>query len=787
MSPLTITAEFSDALEQLRAGQSLFLTGRAGTGKSTLVRMFLETTKRTVVVAAPTGIAALNVGGYTLHRLFSFPPGISPEQIRTGAYRPGRFATTLQNLETLIIDEISMVRADLFDCLALALERFGPKPGTPFGGVQVVLVGDLHQLPPVVIDGERGYFEDVYDSPFFFSAAAYDAKRFSTVELTTVFRQINDASMVEILNAVRDGGLLEDARRVLNGHTDPGFEPPLEQFWLTLATTNRIAGARNRAMLERIEETQLVSRAWITGDLDGMEHPAEEALAYKRGAQIMLLTNDPEDRWVNGTVARIRDMAVDDEGGPAVVVELPDGQLAMIGLHTWEVTRPTVRGGSLVHEVVGTFSQLPFRLAWAITIHKSQGQTLDRVVVDLTGGTFADGQLYVALSRCRSLAGLVLTRDVLPRDLRVDQRVRRFLRAQSPTGTSRGNVHLGVCWVGDEGTRWKPRPLEIAAVTDDGQQFSTLINPTRDLGTARTDHGITAADVELAPLLAEAWAALAPVLAGRAPVGHGIDTALSRIDFELKRNGVVFPMPLGTEVDDGILTRPEHLALLAPTALERALAVRDIAARRGLHGEEPFGQRTERGGHLLPRPERDRELVFAVHADRGGEPARTLAVALAGAAVRGSLSPRARSVLRAVEAETGATILDDDPAGASGSIGEVLVPGTRVCFTGTAHDERGRELSRFEVEILAQSHGLAPVAAVTKTRCDALVVAELGTQSGKARKAMLYGKPVFSMAEFLAWASGDLPASAQGAAAQVLPPVRIEIIADPYLPVRPHP
>ena len=767
MTALTLTAEFSDALEKLHAGVPVFLTGRAGTGKSTLIRTFLESTSRSVVVAAPTGIAALNVGGYTLHRLFSFPAGITPEQVRSGDYRPGRFMKTLKALDTLVIDEISMVRADLFDCLVLALEQFGPKPGTPYGGVQLVLVGDLHQLPPVVTEHEREHFQTYYESPFFFSGHQYAASSFAVVELTTVFRQLNDTRMVEILNAVRDGGLLEEARTELNRHTDPEFEPPLDEFWLTLATTNRIAGARNRRMLERLPAHSAFSTARITGDLDGMERPAEDVLEYKAGAQIMLLTNDPADRWVNGTLAKITETLFDDDGEPYVVVELPDGSRATVERHLWEVTRPSVAGGQLTHEVVGTFSQLPFRLAWAITIHKSQGQTLDRVVVDLTGGTFADGQLYVALSRCRCLDGMVLTRDVLPKDLRVDQRVRRFLRSQAPALQTRGSVYLGVCWVGDEGSRWKPRPVELAVVTDDGQQASTLVNPTRDLGSARTDHGITAADVELAPLLEQAWAALAPLLSERTPIGLHVDQALSRIDFELKRNQHVTRMPLGTELDDGSLTWEDRTRLGAPTALERALAARDIAARRGLTGEEPFPAIDDRPGYLMPRGDEGVELlVHAPGLDASDEDrAAALTEALRAAAGRAALSPTARGILQEIEAQLGTQILDGDQ-GADVDLSDVLSPGARVCFTGTAHDADGRELSRYDVESLAASHGLGPVANVTKTRCDALVVAELGTQSGKAKKAAQYGKPIIAFDDFLAWADGtSSPAGSSPAAA----------------------
>ncbi|MGO1284545.1 MAG: exonuclease domain-containing protein, partial [Brachybacterium sp.] len=277
-APLNITGEFQAALEHLHAGHHLFLTGKAGTGKSTLIRHYLESTQRSTITVAPTGIAALNVDGYTIHRLFSFPLGVTEETVRGGGYYPRRFAKALKGLDTLIIDEASMVRADLFDALTAALERFGPKPGTPFGGVQLVLVGDLYQLPPVVRDAEAAWIEERFGTPFFFSARSFDPATFPVVELSTVFRQQGDDKLVTLLNAVRDGTLLEDARAELNQRTDPEFEPPLDEFWLTLATTNRIVGARNRQLLERLPDPAQTFTARITGDTDGFEHPTDDSL-----------------------------------------------------------------------------------------------------------------------------------------------------------------------------------------------------------------------------------------------------------------------------------------------------------------------------------------------------------------------------------------------------------------------------------------------------------------------------------------------------------------------------
>ncbi|MFC4127221.1 AAA family ATPase [Nocardia rhizosphaerae] len=743
--PLTITPEFAEGLTRLGNGENVFLTGRAGTGKSTLVRQFLATTPRRVVVAAPTGIAALNVEGYTIHRLFSFHAGTTLDEVRSARYSPRRFAKTLGNLDTLILDEASMVRADLFDCLAVALERFGPKPGTPFGGVQVVLVGDLFQLPPVVTEGEKEFFQTRYSSPYFFAADAFD--HFPVIELTTVFRQIGDTRMVELLNDVREGALLDAARQELNARTEPDFRPPIDEFWLTLTTTNPIAAARNRETLALLPEPELSHRGITAGELDGFELPVAEQLTYKVGAQIMLVTNDPADRWVNGTIGRITAHRI-DQGRPVARVLLPTGQEVEVGPHTWEITRPVVEGATLRHEIVGTYTQLPFQLAWAITIHKSQGQTLDRVVVDLSGGTFADGQLYVALSRCTSLGGLVLRRPVQPRDLKTDHRIRRFLLAGRPRARSVGNAYLAVCVVGEEGRMWRPRPVELAVVTDDGLELTTLINPTRDLGTARTEFGISAIDVRLAPLLTEAWAALAPRLAGRVPVGVDIDRQLRDVDYEFKRNGSVVTMPLGVELETHGVSAENIARSAAGTALERAKAVRDIA--RSTHpymGEtvEVFPTVDHGGGYLLTRGGRadcfhpgatNDVLIHDLRAKAGGGP----------------LDRESTALLRDVENRLGCQLIDPDIVGEAADIATVLIPGARICFTGTVLDDAGREVTRGDLEALAERCGLQPVASVTKKRCDALICAEAGTMSGKGRKAAEYGKPMFTAKEFLCWA-----------------------------------
>ena len=784
-TPLVHTEELSQALELLEGGENLFLTGRAGTGKSTLIRQFLATTKRRVVVAAPTGIAALNVGGYTIHRLLSLTATTTLEDVRSGRHRPGRFAKTLAGLDTLIIDEASMVRADLFDMLTAALERFGPQPGRPWGGVQLVLVGDLHQLPPVVTDREEEYFSTRYASPFFFSADSYRPELFPTVELTTVFRQAGDDRLTAILNALREGALLGHAMAELNERTDSEFQPPAGELWLTLTPTNRLATARNRQRLEQLDTPEHLSTATRTGDLSTLDEPADATLHLKVGAQVMMLTNDPADRWVNGTLGRIEHIEPGHgaDGELSVVVTFTDGSAAEIGPYVWEATRPVLDGGALRHEVVGTFTQLPLRLAWAVTIHKSQGQTLDRVLVDLTGGTFSAGQVYVALSRCTSMAGLVLRRPVLAKDLKSDRRITRFLASARPSTAQGRFCAIATLVVGEEGRRSRPRPVELAVALPDGTALSTLVNPQRDLGDARSRWGLTTADIALAPTLAEAWAVLAPVLEGYTPVGANIDETIALIDFELKRLGAVVPLPLGVPVTVPAprgRAEPERSALdLAQEALT-AFAAEGAATEAVDAFTDPAETDLQEGGlgYLLtrdpgvPAPQPAHLPGFADLLAASGPISAALldgrvpaAVTLSGptlelvraqvllAAGRVPTSTAVLDRLGGLEVLLGAGLADQVAAGAPEVVGaaEALYPGARVCFTGEVLTPSGGALSRTQMEELARAGGLRPVPTMTKTRTDVLVTAETGTQSGKARKAREYGTPVLDAGPFFGW------------------------------------
>lgn len=405
----------------------LLITGSAGTGKSTLLSHFCGSVDWDPVVLAPTGVAALNVNGQTIHRFFGFGIDVTPEAVARRRGKP-RNVNLYRNLRTLIIDEVSMLRADLLDCVDLFLRRYGPSPNARFGGVHMVFIGDLYQLPPVVTGMEQKALRELYASPHFFSARALEDVELEIIELTQVFRQ-RDRDFVRLLNRIRKNSLEDGDLERFNARVDPHFEPPEGQGYITLTGTNRKAGLINRVRLEGIRAPEHQFDAVIEGDFSREYHPTDAQLRFKAGAQIMLLNNDSAQRWVNGSIGVIEGVQIG--GGEAfVLARLADsGRRVRVEPHEWELIRFEAREGSIVSRPAGAFTQFPFRLAWAVTVHKSQGKTFERMVIDLDR-VFAAGQAYVALSRCTSLEGLTLTRPLPEGAIRCDWRVQRFLTGE---------------------------------------------------------------------------------------------------------------------------------------------------------------------------------------------------------------------------------------------------------------------------------------------------------------------------------------------------------------------
>lgn len=420
MSDIKLSAEQEALFEVMETtSQHLFITGRAGAGKSVLLRHFRENTTKKVVVAAPTGIAALNVKGQTLHSLFKLPPQL----FRKGSLQPNpRACMLLKRIDTLVIDEISMVRADLLDAVDERL-REATKKDMPFGGVQVIMFGDVYQLPPVVEEGLMSYFEHVHEGYFFFNALVWRQAEFKIYELTQVFRQ-KDPVFKDILNAVRDGSVIDSQIEALNARH--GVSIPAEGT-VTLAPTNNLVTTINQRRLDQLEGKAFEYRAMVTGEMKRGTFPTEEIIQLKVGAQVVLLQNDKDKRWVNGTVATVSKLQKDDKG-ERITVKV-DGIDYTLEQATWEEIRYEYdhTSGKVKADVVSSFTQYPIRLAWALTIHKSQGQTYESVALDLTTSTFAHGQMYVALSRCTSLEGLYLKMPAKRKDIIVEPKVIEFM------------------------------------------------------------------------------------------------------------------------------------------------------------------------------------------------------------------------------------------------------------------------------------------------------------------------------------------------------------------------
>lgn len=422
LKPLELNASFREALDLMeKTDKGVFITGRAGTGKSTLLRLFRTTTRKKLVVLAPTGVAALNVKGQTIHSFFGFPGRpLSPKDIKKV-----RNKKVYKNLETIIIDEISMVRADLLDNidLFLRLNRNNPEP---FGGVQMLFFGDLFQLPPVVAsDAEAMLFNNYYESPYFFSAHLFDrGYTMEMLELHKVYRQEN-RYFLRLLDAIRTNRMDFEDLEELNERYLPEFD--LEDHYITLSPRNYKVDQINERRLNELKEQEEVFFADVKGNFDPRLYPTEQALKLKLGAQVMFIKNDPEKKFVNGTIGKVLAF-----GNNTVKVEIKEEgkeKVIEVGKLDWEVLK-YVPGKeddkSIETEVVGTFSQIPLRLAWAITIHKSQGKTFERIIIDMGKGAFEHGQTYVALSRCTSLEGVILKQPIQMKDILTDFRIVEF-------------------------------------------------------------------------------------------------------------------------------------------------------------------------------------------------------------------------------------------------------------------------------------------------------------------------------------------------------------------------
>ena len=473
--PDTQNKEFQDALNLIQyTRQSVFLTGKAGTGKSTFLRYICEHTKKKHVVLAPTGIAAINAGGSTLHSFFKLPfypllpdnPDFSLQRGRIHEFfkytKPHR--KLLEELELIIIDEISMVRADIIDAVDRILRVYSRNLREPFGGKQILLVGDVFQLEPVVKGDEREILNRFYPTPYFFSARVFNQIDLVSIELQKVYRQ-TDATFVGVLDHIRNNTVGATDLQLLNTRYGTQIEESEADMYITLATRRDNVDHINDKKLAELPGEPVTFSGEITGDFPESSLPTSQELVLKPGAQIIFIKNDFDRRWVNGTIGIISGFDPFEE---TLYVITDDGKECDVKRESWRNIRYKYNEEKkqIEEEELGTFTQYPIRLAWAITIHKSQGLTFSRAVIDFTGGVFAGGQAYVALSRCTSLEGIQLKKPVSRADV--------FVRPEIIGFAERFNNRQAI----DRALKQAQADVQYAAATKafDKGDFDTFLN-----------------------------------------------------------------------------------------------------------------------------------------------------------------------------------------------------------------------------------------------------------------------------------------------------------------------
>jgi ATP-dependent exoDNAse (exonuclease V) alpha subunit len=426
MSNIELNEQFKRALDLMEnTDKNIFITGKAGTGKSTLLNYFRSITNKKIVVLAPTGVAALNVEGETIHSFFGFKPNITIQNIEKLSPKRRKI---YEELDAIIIDEISMVRADLLDCIDYFLRQNGREKGKPFGGTQMIFIGDLYQLPPVVTSKEKKFFTERYNSQYFFDADVFKEVSFEFVELEKIYRQ-KDERFIKLLNEIRNNTVSEESLALLNSRV--GIEPPSDSdYVLYLTPLNETVEKINREKLEGLRGKLYSWEAYIEGEFDESSYPTDPTLYLKKGAQVMMLNNDSKGRWVNGTIGKVVGIKINKGAGDDVIeVQFSNGKVEEVLPYTWEIFhyRYDEKKKIIETEEVGSFTQYPMKLAWAVTIHKSQGKTFDKVIIDLGRGVFAPGQVYVALSRCTSFEGIFLKKPIKKSHILLDRRIVEFL------------------------------------------------------------------------------------------------------------------------------------------------------------------------------------------------------------------------------------------------------------------------------------------------------------------------------------------------------------------------
>lgn len=401
-----------------KTNANLFLTGKAGTGKTTFLKRLKELSPKRMIVLAPTGIAAINAGGMTIHSFFQLPfsPYVPGTTFGSGEQKRYQFSKLKRNIirsiDLLVIDEISMVRSDLLDAVDSVLRQYRKRHDLPFGGVQLLMIGDLQQLAPVVTPQEEHLLGQHYDTPFFFSSNALKQVGYLTIELKKVYRQ-QDEQFISLLNQIRENKASEATLQALNQRYIPNFVPPKEGNYIRLTTHNAPAQYINEQQLAALPAQSFSFTADIEGDFPETSYPADFKLTLKPGAQVMFIKNDPQHRFYNGMIGEVIGVRTDEDGSKITVRSKDSGEEFDLEKMEWTNAKYTLneKTKEIEETVEGKFMQYPLRLAWAITIHKSQGLTFEHAIIDASH-SFTHGQTYVALSRCKTLEGMVLSQPL---------------------------------------------------------------------------------------------------------------------------------------------------------------------------------------------------------------------------------------------------------------------------------------------------------------------------------------------------------------------------------------
>jgi len=438
--------EFNNAADFVKHTDKLiYLTGKAGTGKTTFLKYLKQTTNKNTVIVAPTGVAAINAGGQTIHSFFQIKPSVyvpDDKRLRTRAEPNDTDKSTIydhfkyfkerleiiRGMQLLIIDEISMVRCDLLDVVDRLLRVYRKREFEPFGGVQVILIGDTFQLPPIADFDQWEILNKFYESPFFFSSKAIKENKPIYIELKKIYRQ-NEKEFIELLNRIRINQITQNELTILNSKLNTTFSPTGNSNYITLATHNNIVTSTNLTKLEELPSELKLFEAVTTGIFPDNIMPTERILQLKEGAQIMFIKNDKQKRFYNGKIAKIK--SINDN---KIIVEFSEDNEITVEKDTWNNIRYTwnEKQKKIDEEIIGTFTQFPVKLAWAITVHKSQGLTFEKVIADL-GAAFSSGQVYVALSRCTSFNGLVLKTRIDRNAIKTDPEVLKFAENETPS------------------------------------------------------------------------------------------------------------------------------------------------------------------------------------------------------------------------------------------------------------------------------------------------------------------------------------------------------------------